>query len=106
MSPFSALSTPRTFPQEPRRGLEFAAAIRRIGADTSHTLADQLSLLLDATGYHAMLRESKAETTVDRLENLGELLELAGSFRIAATFSTTQPWLPAVPARTRPRASG
>jgi hypothetical protein len=31
------------------------------------------ALLLDATGYRAMLRDSKAETTEDRLENLGEL---------------------------------
>ena len=77
--------------------MEFADAIRRIGADNSHTLADQLSLLLDATGYRAMLRDSKAETTEDRLENLAELLELAGSFHTArdlldhAALATSRP---------------
>src|SRR5208283_4585125 len=98
MSPFSALSTPQTFPPKSRAaGLEFADAIRRIGADTSHTLADHLSLLLDATGYRAMLRESKAETTEDQLENLGELLELAGCFHTArdlldhAALATSRP---------------
>jgi DNA helicase-2/ATP-dependent DNA helicase PcrA len=61
-------------------GLAFAAQIRRVAADPSHTVADQISLLLDAAGYRAMLRESKAETTEDRLENLQELIELAGGF--------------------------
>jgi DNA helicase-2/ATP-dependent DNA helicase PcrA len=47
------------------------------------TLADQISLLLDATGYRAMLRESRAETTEGRLENVQELLHLAGGFHTA-----------------------
>jgi len=44
-----------------------------------------------------MLRESKAETTEDRLENLAELLELAGSFHTArdlldhAALATSRP---------------
>ena len=97
VSLLSALETAALPPKSRAAGLEFADAIRRIGADNSHTLADQLSLLLDATGYRAMLRESKAETTEDRLENLGELLELAGSFHTArdlldhAALATSRP---------------
>ena len=58
-------------------------AIRGVGRDTEATLSDQLSLLLDTTGYRAMLRQSKAETTEDRLENLQELIQLAGGFHTA-----------------------
>lgn len=78
-------------------GLLFAEHIRRIGADPSHTLADQISLLLEATGYRAMLRESKAETTENRLENLQELIDLAGGFHTArelldhAALATSRP---------------
>lgn len=84
-------------PKTRAAGLAFADAIRRVGQDASHTLADQLSLLLDATGYRAMLRASKAETTEDRLENLAELLDLAGSFHTArelldhAALATSRP---------------
>src|SRR3984893_14599659 len=49
----------------------------------SWAVADQLSLLLDATGYRGMLRESRAETTEGRLENLQELMQLAGGFDTA-----------------------
>jgi len=97
VSLLSALDTADLPPKSRAAGLEFAAAIRRIGANNSHTLVDQLSLLLDATGYRAMLRESKAETMEDRLENLGELLELAGSFHTArdlldhAALATSRP---------------
>jgi DNA helicase-2/ATP-dependent DNA helicase PcrA len=58
-------------------------AIRAVGGDQSLSLADQLSLLLDATGYRPMLRESRAETTEDRLENLQELIGLADEFHSA-----------------------
>ena len=90
--------------QEPRRpGLEFADAIRRLGPTLRSTLADQLSLLLDATGYRAMLRESKAETTEDRLENFAANSSSSPApFTPPATCSTTRPWPPAVPTRTRP----
>ena len=44
----------------------------------SATLADQISTLLDVTGYRAMLRESRAESTEGRLENIQELILLAG----------------------------
>lgn len=54
-----------------------------MGQDGVATLADQLSHLLDATGYRAMLRESRAETTEGRLDNLQELIQLAGSFHTA-----------------------
>lgn len=64
-------------------GLQFSQHIRGIGEDRSHTLADQISLLVDATGYRAMLRESKAETSEDRLENLQELIALAAEFHTA-----------------------
>lgn len=78
-------------------GLQFAEHVRRIGDDRSHTLADQISLLLDATGYRTMLRESKAETSEDRLENLQELIALAGEFHTArelldhAALATSRP---------------
>ncbi|OYV99916.1 MAG: hypothetical protein B7Z58_17345, partial [Acidiphilium sp. 37-64-53] len=51
--------------------------------DTQASVADQISTLLDQTGYRAMLRASRAETTEDRLENLQELLEIAGGFHTA-----------------------
>ena len=54
-----------------------------VGRNPEHTLADLLSLLLDATGYRAMLRESRAETTEGRLDNLQELIQLAGGFHTA-----------------------
>ena len=40
-------------------------------------------MLLDATGYRGMLRASRAETTEERLENLQELVQLAGGFHTA-----------------------
>jgi DNA helicase II / ATP-dependent DNA helicase PcrA len=45
----------------------FVAAVRSVGQDRSASLADQLSLLLDRTGYRQMLRDSRAEETEDRL---------------------------------------
>ncbi|MDT8278770.1 3'-5' exonuclease, partial [Roseomonas mucosa] len=57
-----------------------ADAIRGISLDIALSVADTLSLVLDRTGYRAMLRDSRAETTEGRLENLQELLSLAGSF--------------------------
>jgi len=64
-------------------GLAFADAVRGVGQDDVATLADQLSLLLDRTGYRAMLRESRAETTEGQLDNLQELIQLAGRFHTA-----------------------
>jgi len=70
-------------PKARSSGLAFADAIRGVGRDRSATLADQLSLLLDATGCRATLRESRAETTEGRLENVQELIQLAAGFHTA-----------------------
>jgi len=92
-----ALETTTLPPKARAAGLQFVDQIRRISDDHSHTLADQLSLLLDATGYRAMLRDSKAEESEGRLENNGELIELAGSFHTArelldhAALATSRP---------------
>ena len=62
-------------------GLQFVKHIRVVASNTTLTLADQLSLLLDRTGYRAMLRESRAENMEQKLENLGELIDIAGRLR-------------------------
>ena len=79
----TALETAELPPKTRSAGLGFVDAIRGVGRDRAATLADQLSLLLDATGYRAMLRESRAETTEGRLENVQELIQLAGEFHAA-----------------------
>lgn len=78
-----ALETANLPPKTRSAGLAFVDAVRGIGRDRAATLADQISLLLDATGYRAMLRQSRAETTEGRLENVQELIQLAGSFHTA-----------------------
>jgi len=78
-----ALETADLPPKTRSAGFAFADAIRGIARDRGTTVADQLSLLLDATGYRAMLRESRAETTEDRLQNVQELIQLAGDFHTA-----------------------
>ncbi len=81
----SLLRAVETAPLTPKvrgQALAFADAIRVAGSATL-TLADQLSLLLDKSGYRAMLRDSRAEETEGRMENLQELLGLAGSFHSA-----------------------
>ena len=78
-----ALETANLPPKTRCAGLAFVDAIRSIGRDTQATLADQISLLLDVTGYRQMLRASRAETTEGRLENVQELIQLAGSFHTA-----------------------
>jgi DNA helicase-2/ATP-dependent DNA helicase PcrA len=78
-----ALETAPLPPRARAAGLTFVDAIRGAGQDRDATLADQLSLLLDATGYRSMLRESRAETTEGRLENLQELVQLAGGVNTA-----------------------
>ncbi|TPG55891.1 DNA helicase UvrD [Roseomonas nepalensis] len=62
----------------------FADAIRAVAADAGATVADRVSMLLDCTGYRQWLRDSRAETVEGRLENLGELVLLAGDFHSAA----------------------
>ena len=83
VSLLTALETADLPPKTRSAGLGFVDAVRGIGRDRGATLADQISLLLDATGYRAMLRESRAETTEGRLENVQELIQLAGSFHTA-----------------------
>ncbi len=61
----------------------FADAVRSVAADTGATVADRLSMLLDRTGYRQWLRDSRAETVEGRLENLAELVLLAGGFHSA-----------------------
>ena len=83
VSLLAALETADLPPKTRSAGLGFVDAVRGIGRDRGATLADQISLLLDATGYRAMLRESRAETTEGRLENIQELIQLAGGFHTA-----------------------
>ena len=78
-----ALETANLPPRTRSAGLAFVDAIRRISLDRVATVADAISTLLDVTGYRAMLRESKAETTEDKLENLQELISLASGFHTA-----------------------
>ena len=83
VSLLQAVETAELPPKARSAGLAFADAIRAVARNRAATLADQISLLLDATGYRAMLRESRAETTEDRLDNLQELIMLAGGFHTA-----------------------
>lgn len=61
----------------------FVDVVLDANADFTLSLADQLSLLLDRTGYRAMLRDSRADGAEGRLESLQELLRLAGAFHDA-----------------------
>ena len=79
----AAIETADLPPKTRAAGLAFAGAIRGVGQGPEHTLADQISLLIDATGYREMLRESRAETADGRLDNVQELIQLAGSFHTA-----------------------
>jgi DNA helicase-2/ATP-dependent DNA helicase PcrA len=78
-----AIETAALPPRARCEGLKFADQVRAIGANAGSTVADQLSLLVDGTGYRAMLRASRAETTEGRLENVQELIQLAGGFHSA-----------------------
>jgi DNA helicase-2/ATP-dependent DNA helicase PcrA len=79
-----AVETAKLPPKTRKAALYFADAVRSVGNDKISSLADQLSLLLDRTGYRAMLRDSRAEETENRLENLQELVTLAGGFHNAS----------------------
>lgn len=78
-----AMETAELPPRARAAGLGFVDAIRTASKHQDATLADHISLLLDATGYRAMLRESRAETTEGRLDNIQELIQLAGTFHTA-----------------------
>jgi DNA helicase-2/ATP-dependent DNA helicase PcrA len=86
VSLLKAVETAVLPPKTKEAGLQFVEHIRAVAGNTTLTLADQLSLLLDRTGYRAMLRESRAENMEQRLENLGELLDIAGAFHGAREF--------------------
>ncbi len=78
-----ALETAALPPKARAGGLLFADAIRNVARQPASTVADMLSLVLDATGYRKMLRESQAETMEGRLDNVQELVQLAGAFHNA-----------------------
>ena len=61
VSMLCALDTAHLPPKARGEGLKMADQVRRIGGDASNSLADQISLLLDACGYRQLLRASKAE---------------------------------------------
>jgi len=70
-------------PKAHEAALGFVDVVLDASADFTLSLADQLSLLLDRTGYRAMLRDSRADGVEGRSENLQELLRLAGTFHDA-----------------------
>jgi DNA helicase-2/ATP-dependent DNA helicase PcrA len=84
VSLLQAVETAKLPPKARAAALSFVDAIRSVGRNDIGTLADQISLLLDRTGYRDMLRASRAEETEDRIENLQELVTLAGSFHNAS----------------------
>ena len=81
---FAACHTAELPPKVRAAAGAFADAVRSVAADTGATVADRLSMLLDRTGYRQWLRDSRAETVEGRLENLAELVLLAGGFHSAA----------------------
>jgi DNA helicase-2/ATP-dependent DNA helicase PcrA len=62
----------------------FHAAVTSVMETPGLTLADAMSLAVDATGYREMLRASKAEDAKGRLENIQELVASAQRFDNAA----------------------
>ena len=88
MAPGVTASAIETAPLPPK-ARSAGIGVRRRHPQTSRdnpdaTVADQLSLLLDASGYRQMLRDSRAETTEGRLDNVQELIQLAGQFHTRA----------------------
>ena len=82
----SLLVAARSAPLPPKlrqAAAAFADMIQEASADVMSTLADQLSTLLDRSGYRDMVRQSRADDAEPRLEHLQELLALAGSFNNA-----------------------
>jgi DNA helicase-2/ATP-dependent DNA helicase PcrA len=86
VSLLKAVETAALPPKTKAAGLQFVEQIRAVAAATTLTLADQISLLLDRTGYRAMLRDSRAENMEQKLENLGELIGIAGGFHNAREY--------------------
>ena len=92
VSLLKAVETAALPPKTKEAGVQFVEHIRAVAGNTTLTLADQLSLLLDRTGYRAMLRESRAENMEQKLENLGELIDIAGGFHSAREFLDHARW--------------
>ena len=61
-------------------GLAFADAVRGTSHDSEATLADRLSVLLDATGYRTMGRVDRGKTPEERIKNMHELIASPVSF--------------------------
>jgi len=61
VSLLQAVETAKLPPKARASTLSFVDAIRSVGRNDTNTLADQISLLLDRTGYRDMLRASRAE---------------------------------------------
>lgn len=80
VSLLAAVETAALAPRARAGALGFADALRGVARDPTLTVADRLSLLLERTGYRGALRASRAEDAETRLENLGEVVALAGSF--------------------------
>jgi DNA helicase-2/ATP-dependent DNA helicase PcrA len=78
-----AIETAPLPPKARSAALAFADAIGDVARQHCATVADQLSLVLDSCGYRRMLRESRAESTEGRLDNVQELIRLAGQFHSA-----------------------
>ena len=83
VSLLKAVETAALPPKTKEAGLQFVHAVRAVAEQGSLTLADQLSLLLDRTGYREMLRISRAENMEPKLENLAEFVNIAGGFHTA-----------------------
>jgi len=64
-------------------GLAFANAVHGTSRDSEATFADQLSVLLGATGSRAMRPVNRTETPERRFENMHELIAIAREFPTA-----------------------
>lgn len=79
----TAIETARLPPRNRATALSFADAVRGHGEALPDTLADRLFTLLQRTGYWKMWRDSRAEEAAGRIENLRELIMIAGGFHNA-----------------------
>lgn len=79
-----AVETADLPPRARAAALAFADAVRSAVPRQGEAVAGRLSLLLKRTGYRQWLRGSAAEGSEARLENVAELIDLAGQFHSAA----------------------
>jgi DNA helicase-2/ATP-dependent DNA helicase PcrA len=80
---FTAIETAQLPPRTRSAALQFVDALRGQDDPLPESLADRLSALLHRSGYWQFWRASKAEDAPDRLENLRELIQIAGGFHAA-----------------------